>query len=195
MQQAIIIGHPDAGSFTRRIAEAYCAALREKGHEPVVRDLYQMGFDPCLKLEEIPKPGGFEPGADVIAERALLKDASIFVFFYPLWFYAPPAIVKGYMDRVFSQGFGFKTVVGGGVASGLGGKKLLSFTATGAPSFWLEADGDWGAIRKLFDQHFAAVCGLEVLDHVHFGGVHRAMAPEAIDRAVTRVREVAARYL
>ena len=118
MKHAVIVGHPNPASFNLSVAEAYRAAARARGHEVLLRDLYRMGFDPCLKAEEVPGPGGFAVAADVATERALLSDVDVFTFIYPLWFNAPPAIVKGYMDRVFGFGFGYGPVSGGAIRPG-----------------------------------------------------------------------------
>src|SRR5689334_9576461 len=103
MKHALIIAHPAAHSFTLTMAEAYAAALAGHGHEVLVRDLYRMDFDPRLRAGEIPGPAGFEPRPDVKAERQLLQDVRAFAFFYPVWFNAPPAMLKGYIDRVFGM--------------------------------------------------------------------------------------------
>lgn len=192
MKHAVIAGHPVAESFTLTMARAYCEFVRARGGEAVLRDLYRMDFDPCLKAEEIPRPGGFTPGAHVVDERATIGDADVFCFIYPLWFNAPPAIVKGYVDRVFGMGFGYGPIQGGGNQPLLAGRKMISFSSSGAPEEWLQESGAWTAIRALFDAHFAKVCGLEVLDHVHFGGVVNGMVPEAVAGCAERVRETVA---
>ena len=106
MRHAVIVAHPRRRSVTCAIAQAYAEAARALGHEVVERDLYRLGFDPCLKAEEIPDAEPPRFGEDVRREREALKDADVFAFVYPLWFNAPPAILKGYVDRVFSMGFG-----------------------------------------------------------------------------------------
>ena len=75
VKHVIIFAHPNPASFNGSVAKTYSNALQERGHYVVVRDLYKMGFDPCLKLGEIPGPHGFTPEPDVVAERLLLADA------------------------------------------------------------------------------------------------------------------------
>jgi NAD(P)H dehydrogenase (quinone) len=179
MKHAVIVGHPNPDSFTLAVANRYCDAVRNLGHKPVLRDLYRMGFDPCLKAREIPRPKGFTPDPDVVAERGKIGDADVFVFVHPLWFYDRPAIVKGYIDRVFGMGFGYSAVLGGANQPLLGGRKLVSFTSSGAPEQWLKLEGTWEPIRRLLDQHLANVCGFTVLDHVHFGEVTPALSETA----------------
>ena len=193
MKQALIIAHPNGRSFTHAIARAYADVLAAQGHEVVRRDLYDLNFDPCLKADEIPGPEAFGPREDVQRERALLTDVRVFALFYPVWFNAPPAILKGYVDRVFSMGFGYGMGEGGNEPL-LRGRGLISFSSSGAPKAWLEQTGAWDAMRKLFDEHVAGVCGLVVLDHVHFGAIAPNITSEAVDSCADEVRAAAARH-
>lgn len=191
MKHALIVAHPNPESFNLAMAHAYEQAAAGLGHTVVLRDLYRLGFDPRLGLAELPGPHGAAPAADVAAERALIGDADVFAFVYPLWFYAPPAMLKGYLDRVFGMGFGY----GSGGASNtplLRGRMMISVTSSGAPEAWMRQTGSWEAVRKLFDQHFADVCGLALMDHVHFGGIVPEITPQSVaacaDEVATAVR-------
>lgn len=190
MKHAIILAHPEPKSLNAAIAKAYAAAVRKLGHKAVVRDLYAMGFDPCLKAAEIPGASPPTFGADVKAERKRLADADVFVFVYPFWFNAPPAILKGYVDRVFGMGFGFRPAFGG-TEPALTGRRLLSFSTSGAPEAWVRSTGAMDALARLFDQHLAGTCGLEVAGHVHFGGVVTGLSDEAVQDILSQVRAAA----
>lgn len=193
MRHAVIVAHPEPKSFNFHVAETYCEAVRSRGHEVILRDLYRLQFDPLLKSGELPRPGRAKAEPDVVAERQVIADANVFVFIYPLWFNAPPAMIKGYMDRVFGMGFGFGPIHHGGNEPLLTGKSLLSFTTSGAPTEWLRQEGGLGALRNLYDEHFAAVCGLRLLDHIHLGGIVPNMAPCAFDRLIAEVPKVVER--
>jgi NAD(P)H dehydrogenase (quinone) len=193
MKHAIVVAHPDQSSFNLSVARSYQAALTAKGHQVVLRDLYAVGFDPRLHADEIPGAKNFAARADVSAERALLADVQSFAFVYPLWFNAPPAMLKGYFDRVFGMGFAYAPG-GGGTAPLLTGRSMLCFTSSGAPESWVRSTGAWDALSKLFDEHFAAVCGLKILEHVHFGNVVPGMRADVVERHLARVKEVAGRH-
>jgi NAD(P)H dehydrogenase (quinone) len=189
---AIVLAHPRAKSFTRSAATAYVEAVREAGDEATIRDLYAMDFDPRLKASELPEENGVWPAADILAERAWLSDADILVFAYPFWFNAPPAILKGYVDRVFGLGFGYEIQLGG--ASGLlGAKRLLSLTTSGAPDDWIDSTGALETLQAGFDRHLCALTGLRLFDHVHLGGVVEGLRPDAAESLFDRVREAARR--
>jgi len=193
MKHAVIVAHPSQNSFNLAVANAYCEAVRQRGHTPILRNLYRMGFDPRLQDGEIPRPGGFKPGEDVVAERAVIADADVFAFIYPLWFYAPPAILKGYIDRVFGMGFGYGPIQGGGNTQRLRGRQMISFSTSGAPTDWLKQEGAWSAIHNLFDGHFAAVCGLTCLDHVHFGETVPNLRADVVEARLAKVGETVGR--
>ena len=190
MKHAIILAHPSRKSLNASIAQAYRKAVEHIGDEVIVRDLYAMRFDPCLKAAEIPGPKApvFRP--EVRRERELLADVDVFAFVYPLWFNAPPAILKGYVDRVFSMGFGFKPDFGG-TSPALAGRKLISFTTSGAPDFWMRDTGALSLLMRLFDAHLGGTCGLNVVDHIHFGGMVSNINQEAVDEVLAKVRTVA----
>jgi NAD(P)H dehydrogenase (quinone) len=92
------------------------------------------------------------------------------------------------------MGFGFGAIQGGGNTPLLKGRKMISFTSTGSPIEWVKQEGAWSAIRKLFDTHIAEVCGLTVLDHVHFGGIAPGIRPDAVADRMATVRETALRF-
>jgi NAD(P)H dehydrogenase (quinone) len=129
----------------------------------------------------------------VVRERAALADVDTFALFYPLWFNAPPAMMKGYVDRVFSMGFGYGPGPNG-QSSLLDGRKLISFTSSGAPETWVRDTGAFNALYTLFDQHIANMCGLQILEHVHVGGVVSGFSVEAMDDARAELRAAMARH-
>lgn len=193
MKHAVILAHPRQRSFVRLLAETYVAAARARGHEADVIDLYALGFDPRLSADEMP---GLEvagsPGEDVVALRSRLADVDVFALFYPIWFGGPPAILKGFVDRVFTAGFGYRSIKGGGLDPLLKGRKLISITASGSENAWLVESGGWDAVRVAFDRRLAGATGLEVLEHVNFGGVDAQLDPAMVSEAVEGVKTVVA---
>jgi NAD(P)H dehydrogenase (quinone) len=193
MKHAVIVAHPDSASFNLAVAQAYCDAVRARGDDANLRDLYRLGFDPRLQAHELPRLEGFEAGEDVRAERAAITDADVFAFVYPLWFNAPPAMIKGYIERVFGMGFGYGPQHDGGNVPLLGGRRMITFSSSGAPMEWVRQEGAWAALRNLFDDHVAAVCGMTCLDHVHFGGVTRWIRDDVVQDCLQQVRDTVVR--
>ena len=187
MKHAVILAHPKATSFNASIARICVETLRAMGHEVIERDLYAIDFDPRLQAQEIPSAGGFQAAPDVVAERKRLADVDSFIFVYPFWFNAPPAILKGYVDRVFAMGFGYAPGIHGAEPL-LSGKTLMSFSTSGAPDQWVNSSGALTALMTVFDHHVGAVCGLRLADHEHFGGIASNMAQEPADDILDQVR-------
>ena len=187
MRHAIIIAHPNPDSLTCAVAAHYVEHVRALGQQAIVRDLYRMGFDPCLKAHEIPGPAGYRVAADILAERQALAEVDVFALVYPFWFNSPPAILKGYVERVFGMGFGYEPGLGG-TEPLLEGKRLISFTTSGAPEAWVRDTGALPALMAIFDRHISAMCGLQLVDHVHAGGIVPEMTAEAAGEVLAGVR-------
>ena len=106
MNILIILGHPDPGSLNHAIARAIRDDLRDAGHEVLFHDLYAEGFPPLLPAEEILKNGKLEPAIE--AHCAELRAADGIVIVHPNWWGQPPAILKGWVDRVFRPGVAYR---------------------------------------------------------------------------------------
>ena len=192
MKHVVIVAHPRPHSFTGSVAQSYADAVAKLGHSVVVRDLYRMNFNPCLGEAELPFANDFQPGPDVLAERDVLKDAAVFALVYPFWLNAPPAILKGYLDRVF--GFGFAYGKDGRSQPLLQGRSLIAFSSSGAPLHWVRETGAFDAIAKLFDSYLCELCGLTFLEHVHFGGIVPMIRGDAVASYLASVRECANKH-
>ena len=191
LRHAIIATHPDANSFTLAVAERYAAAVRSHGHEAILRDLYRLGFDPVLRLAE--RDG--KPGADVAAEWAALGDIDVFVLVYPIWFGAPPAMMVGYIDRVFGAGRTLGSAGEGTDASRLKGKRLVSLTLSGTMRSWLDEKGVLGSLRNVFDRYLGHVFDLAETHHFHFDGVQPGLPEKDYRFHLAEVDEAAAQVL
>jgi NAD(P)H dehydrogenase (quinone) len=189
MKHLVVVAHPNPKSFTHALAGAYSAELASMGHEIVLRDLYAMGFDPVLQPCELNAQGA----KDAQAEQALLKGADATAFFYPLWWASMPAILKGYIDRVFAHGVAYDFQ--GPMMHGLlTGKTNLLVTISAAPRAMLQKTGAWDAIQAIQDSHIFHSVGLTLADHLHFGEVIPGMSETTAHRHFDTVRTAAHRY-
>jgi NAD(P)H dehydrogenase (quinone) len=112
MKLLVVLGHPDAGSFNAAIAQAAKEELESLGHQVVFHDLYREGFDPLLPMEEIPQDGALDPAIE--RHCAELTEADALVVVHPNWWGQPPAILKGWVDRVFRPGVAYHFLEGDG---------------------------------------------------------------------------------
>ena len=172
MKILIIFAHPEQKSFNGAMFHTAIETLRRSGHQVKTSDLYEMNFNPVsdrhnfttvldhsfLKLgrEEIhaTKHDGF---TTVIAdEQDKLEWCDLLIWQFPLWWFSVPAILKGWVDRVFASG----KIYGGGrvpfVSGKFTGKKVLLSVTTGSPATHYLPTGDYGDIQG-------------VLRHVHRG--------------------------
>ncbi|MDX9974679.1 MAG: NAD(P)H-dependent oxidoreductase [FCB group bacterium] len=110
MKHLVIVAHPDKGSFNHAIANAVAERIIHHGHNVVLYDLYAEGFDPILHAPEIPK-GAALPDAIALHCRELAEADGI-VIVHPNWWGQPPAILKGWIDRVIRPGVAYEFIEG-----------------------------------------------------------------------------------
>ena len=106
MKLSVILGHPNPGSYNHAITACVLNTLAEMGHETFYHDLYSENFDPVLPYAEIANEDLLpEPVKRHINE---LKQAEGIVIVHPNWWGTPPAILKGWIDRVLRKGFAYR---------------------------------------------------------------------------------------
>jgi NAD(P)H dehydrogenase (quinone) len=194
MKHLVIAAHPNVGSFTMSVARAYAEALDGIDHETLTCDLYRMDFNPVLGATELAGPGSpLAPPADVAWEQGHVRSAGALAFIYPLWWASMPAIMKGYIDRVFAYGFAYD-FQGNTLRGLLTGHKAVIVTISAAPLGLLKRSGDWDALQALQDAHIFRASGLELLEHLHFGEVVAGMSEARGTEHLARVRALAHKH-
>jgi NAD(P)H dehydrogenase (quinone) len=157
MHVLLIYCHPCPDSFSATMLEVATEALRSAGHEVVVGQLYVERFDPVLGAEERRHYYDESFQRDTTAEHiASLQRAEALVFVYPTWWFGPPAMLKGWFDRVWLPGVAFR-VGGPTVLQPLltNIHRITVITTYGSPRWflWLMGWPDWRffkhGIRKL----------------------------------------------
>ncbi len=110
MKISIILAHPDPRSFNHAIASAAVDELEKRGHEISFHDLYAEKFDPLLLAEEIPTEAALPP--DIERHCREISDAEGIIVIHPNWWGQPPAILKGWVDRVIRPGVAYEFLEG-----------------------------------------------------------------------------------
>ncbi|XID74203.1 NAD(P)H-dependent oxidoreductase [Alkanindiges sp. WGS2144] len=147
MNVLIVHAHPEPQSFTTAMKDLAVAELGKAGHQVVVSDLYAMNFNPVASsadfgsrknpdylvyaLEQRTSYDSQTIAPDIAAEIEKVKAADLIIFSFPIFWFSVPAMLKGWIDRVFISGltYGGKRFYDQG---GLKGKKaMLSFTLGG----------------------------------------------------------------
>lgn len=105
LRSAIFVSHPNHESLVTACCREIALRLQGAGSEVELFDLYQDGFDPRLTLEEVRRRASFDPL--VLRYQEAIRDSSLLVFGHPDWWGGAPAILKGFVDRVFQAGVAF----------------------------------------------------------------------------------------
>ncbi|MCU0900059.1 MAG: NAD(P)H-dependent oxidoreductase [Cypionkella sp.] len=161
MRLLVVFSHPCPESFGAALYETACRTLRAAGHELRCHDLYAENFNPVLSTEE--RRQYLTDTAAIIAKHPdhveNLQWAEGLVVIYPTWYYGPPAMLKGWLERVWLPGITFE------VADGKQKRTkpklqnirlMVGITTSGSPWWWIRMIRDPGrslwtrGLRPLF---------------------------------------------
>lgn len=120
MQISVILAHPNPKSFNHAVAKKAVETIKSNGHKVKFHDLYKEKFDPLLYTQEIDKNAKLP--ATIRKYCKEIADADGIVIVHPNWWGQPPAILKGWVDRVVRPGVAYQFLEGDsgeGVPQGL----------------------------------------------------------------------------
>ena len=185
----LIYGHPKTPtSFNFSLKEKLVSALKERGHHILVRDLYEISFNPLLSSSDLAGFHNNEIPDDIKMEQEFIKNADTIIFIYPIWWAGSPAIIKGYIDRVFSYGFAY-IYKGSKVVGLLTDKRAIIINSNGSPYEFYEKEGYYNAIKKVTDEGIFAFCGFRNIKHLFFGGIMNKTPEEKDQNIKTAIDE------
>ncbi len=201
----IVLAHPEPGSFNGAWAEATRAACEALGDTVLMSDLCAMGFDAVEASRHYPGwAGGFDPlkaqedaaasgdlPQDVAGEVAKLRAADRVVFHFPMWWFAPPAVLKGWFDRVLVHG-ALHSVEERFDTGLFRGKSALFCVTTGATEVESGLGGKEGDVRMLLwpAAYTLRYLGFSVLEPVVVHGVHGYFEGDEEQALQRRLRSV-----
>lgn len=183
MQVLMIHAHSEADSFVAAMRDTIAEALAGEGHAIVHSDLYKMGFNPVLSPTDFGtrqepahlvypleqrynyKAGALAP--DIVEEIDKVIAADLLVFTFPLFWFSVPAILKGWIDRVFISGvfYGGRRIYGAG---GLAGKRALVAFSLGGREHMFGEGAIHGELEQGMLRHFLqgtlGYVGLDVIE-------------------------------
>jgi putative NADPH-quinone reductase len=120
MKISVILAHPDKNSFNHAIAIAVIEEIKSNGSTVFFHDLYEEKFDPILPAEEIPKDAPLPLAIQSHCDELSAADGIVII--HPNWWGQPPAILKGWVDRVIRPGIAYEFIEedkGEGIPNGL----------------------------------------------------------------------------
>lgn len=180
MKNLIVYAHPNSGSLNHFFKQTVLESLQESGEEIAIRDLNEINFNPVLSLEDMNGQRMGTVADDVKTEQDFITWADRIIFIYPIWWTGMPAIMKGYIDRVFSYGFAYR--YDQGVQKGLlTGKKTIIINSHGKSNAEYEAMGMDKALILTSDTGIFTYSGLEIQQHFYFDKADRASADNISD--------------
>jgi len=165
MHSLIVVAHPDPASLTHAVAARIGRAITgaDARNTVTVADLAAEGFDPRFNTADI---GLFKQGAtvpaDVAAEHARVDAADTLVLVYPLYWWSFPALLKGWIDRVFTQGWAYADGADGKVEKKLQRLQVHLVGIGGAGAEMIERRGYGAAMKTQIDMGIFDYCGATV---------------------------------
>jgi NAD(P)H dehydrogenase (quinone) len=189
----VVFSHPNPESFNARVCRTYVDELQARGHEVELRDLYKVGFDPVLRMEDFEAIRRGEVPADARVEQEYVTAAEVITFISPIWWIGWPAMLKGYVDRVFSLNYAYRYTPAG-VEGCLVGKRAAIISTSGSTMENFVETGKLGAVRTAQDVYTMEFCALAMVEHLHFAPVGRRTPPERFGEMLDEVREFVRRH-
>lgn len=195
MRTLIVLSHPDKTSLTHVVAERIAEAVRteDRAHEVEIADLAAEGFDPRWSAADVAayRKEAAAP-ADVAAEQARLDQTDTLVLVYPVYWWSMPGQLKGWIDRVFNNGWAYDERPDGSVAKLLGRLNVRLVAIGGADEGVYQRHGYAEAMRVQIDHGMFDYCGAPILssDRLLPGGAG-AFPAFALERAGEIGREIA----
>jgi putative NADPH-quinone reductase len=166
----LILAHPKEGSFNHAITKTAIKTLKSNGYEVIFHDLYSENFDPILPNIEISKNGGVDHNIEKHCQELSSVDGIVIV--HPNWWGMPPAILKGWIDRVIRAGVAYQFVegdLGEGVPIGLlKAENVLIFnTSNTREEREIEVFGD--PLDTLWKNCIFGLCGIKNIHRKNYG--------------------------
>jgi putative NADPH-quinone reductase len=168
MKILLILAHPKPGSFNHSLAETALRTLRELGHEVMFHDLYQERFDPVLPVDE-ERLDESELPEFLRQYLAEVRESQGLIFVHPNWWGGPPAILRGWIDRVFRQNSVYNFTPDG-VISYIGDKIVQVFSTSNTPHE-IETEVYGNPLEKFWKVIVFGLLGSKSFERRNFGSI------------------------
>ncbi|WP_455815611.1 NAD(P)H-dependent oxidoreductase [Pseudomonas graminis] len=164
MHTLIVVSHPDSQSLTHNTARQLAEGIASTGGSIEIADLAAEEFDPRFNVDDVAafrQQGSV--AEEIVAEQARIDRADTLVLVYPIYWWSMPAQLKGWVDRVFTQGWAYDADTDGRLVKKLQHLKV-HLVAIGAGDMRTYArHGYFAAMRTQIDHGIFDFCGAKVL--------------------------------
>lgn len=170
--KTIIYVHPWEGSLNHAILNKTKEILSKKNEKFQVIDLYEEAFDPVFHASELKYfSKGETPNQQVIHYQKMLKESDEIIFIFPIWWFSVPAVLKGFLDKVFLKNYAYiedKNGLMTGLMTHINSVKVI--TTAQSPKWYISLfKGD--GIRKTFISATLQSVGMKQIKWIHEGYV------------------------
>jgi NAD(P)H dehydrogenase (quinone) len=165
----LVLAHPRSGSLTARTADRARRRLERGGFTVDLLDLHTENFDPRMTLEDEPDWTNRDKhySAETEIHMRRVEAADVIVVVFPVWWFGLPAILKGWIDRVWNYGFAY-----GRGTPRLGGKRIVWIGLAGYPEDHFTSTGWDETLTHTLTAGIANFCGIDdVTVHLVYGTV------------------------
>jgi NAD(P)H dehydrogenase (quinone) len=165
MHALIVVAHPDPASLSHGIAASIADGLSaaDPGNTYEIADLVAEGFNPTFGAADLAvHRAKAPPPADVAAEQARIERADALVLVYPVYWWSMPAVLKGWIDRVFSNGWAFDFSPDAPLVKKLRGRQVHLVGIAGADARTYDKHGYGSAMKSQIDHGIFDYCGASV---------------------------------
>jgi len=164
-------------SFLAEGVEKLITTLQNSGAIVNVRDLYDQSFQPVLSKDDFEAQNKNQLPNDIILEQEYIRISDILWVVFPVWWTSMPAILKGYIDRIFLSGFAYNMQEDKPVGL-LTGKKAVILNSMGMSKEDYSDSGMFDALRLTIDKGIFEFSGIQVLEHRYFTSIMSATEKE-----------------
>ncbi|MEE1613686.1 NAD(P)H-dependent oxidoreductase [Microvirga sp. CF3016] len=164
MHALIVVAHPDPKSLTHSVADHIAEGASTFGNTFEIADIAAEGFDPRFSAADIALfRREAPPSADVAAEQARIDRADALVLVYPVYWWSMPGLLKGWIDRVFANGWAYDEGPDTKLVKKLQHLRVHLVAIGGADLRTYARHGYFGAMRTQIDHGIFDYCGARVV--------------------------------
>jgi NAD(P)H dehydrogenase (quinone) len=168
----VISLHRDEGFLTKG-AEQLIEKLQQMGEEVNTRNLYDLNFNAILTATDFEALKSGKLPFDIAREQGFIEEADYLWFIYPIWWTTMPAILKGYIDRVFLSGFAYRLENDRPIGL-LTDKKVIILNSMGMSREEYMLSGMFKAMELTIDIGIFEFTGMKVVAHKYFTSIMSA---------------------
>ena len=188
MRSLVVVSHPNQASLTHSVAQAIVAEMEGRRHIVDLVDLHQEGFDPVFSMTDIGVHlKEHPPSSDIVSEQKRIEGAEALILVFPVYWWSLPAMLKGWIDRVFVNGWAYDDSSGSRLVKKLRWLPVHLVALAGADIRTYARHGYFGAMKTQIHHGIFDYCGAEVKSSELLAGNDPAAYLETARKLAARI--------